>query len=119
MTTANSAPSHVSRTATIHLAAPMDRVFPLFTVPGEKHWAEGWNPQMIYPASGQPEMGAVFTTQHPGEGLMTWIITQYEPASGQISYARFAPEGHAGLISVQCQASADGHTAATITYTLT
>src|SRR5258708_169123 len=81
--------------------------------------AAAWTPEIVYPAAGQPESGAVFTTEHPGEGLITWIMVQYELASGKIAYARVAPDSHAGLISVRCQESADGNTSATITYTLT
>jgi len=64
-------------------------------------------------------VGAVFTTEHPGDSSATWIIVDYAPEKGQISYARVAVESHAGLIWVQCSDSADGHTLATITYSLT
>src|SRR5258706_16458471 len=33
----------------IRLAAPVERVFPLFGPVREKLWAPGWNPQIVYP----------------------------------------------------------------------
>jgi hypothetical protein len=114
---------HLERTATIHLKAPLARVFPLFTPLGEKHWAADWNPRIDYPASGQPVVGAVFRTQHPGETEATWIVVQYSPETGLISYARWLPNSHAGLITVQCRPVDNGvehvATLATVTYALT
>src|SRR5262249_8588964 len=111
--------THVSWTGKFNLPASVDRVFPLFTPLGEKHWAEGWNPHMCFPESGLPEVGVVFTTEHPGESLTTWVIAQYAPENGLISYARFAQDSHAGLITVQCRQLEESLTNVIVTYTLT
>jgi hypothetical protein len=37
--------------ASIELKGSIERVFPLFTVSGEKHWAQDWNPDLIFPTS--------------------------------------------------------------------
>ena len=44
---------HLTRSHTIHLPATPRDVFPLFSSLGEKHWAQGWQPEMVYPASGE------------------------------------------------------------------
>src|SRR5690348_12788487 len=65
------------------LDAPLGRVFPLFTALGERAWAEGWQPQLL---SGQEERGSVFRTVH-GDRETTWIVVEYRPAEGRVSYA--------------------------------
>jgi len=42
----------VTRSHTIHLPATPHEVFPLFSPLGEKHWAQGWEPEMLFPSSG-------------------------------------------------------------------
>ena len=110
---------HAQRTAALRLAAPPAQAFPLFTPIGEKLWTPEWNPQPYYPPSGEPEVGAVFVTQHQHDPLSVWVIAQYDPAQSLISYARVTPGATAGLIQVQCRAEGDGMTLATVTYTLT
>jgi hypothetical protein len=114
--------NHVVHAATIHLSGSLEQVFPLFTPLGEKQWAEGWDPQVIYPESGQPEIGAVFTTQHHDGGkgeTATWIVVDYAPEQGRIAYARVAPTSHAALLTVQCAKVPDGSTSANVSYSLT
>ncbi len=115
--------THVSRTATIHLSAAPEQAFPLFTPIGEKLWSPEWNPQPRYPTSGEPEVGAVFVTEHHGEHqyepTSVWVIAQYDPAQTLISYARVTPGVTAGLITVHCQPGDDEATLTNVTYTLT
>lgn len=98
-----------------HLDAPLARVFPLFTALGEKAWAEGWAPE---PLSGQEERGSVFRTVHNGRETV-WIVIDYRPSEGRVSYARLAQGSNMGLVDVQCSAAPDGGTAVTVRYTLT
>lgn len=50
-------PAHATRSAAIHLHAPADRVFPLFTPEGERLWVPGWNPRYLWPANGAAQVG--------------------------------------------------------------
>jgi hypothetical protein len=100
---------------TFHLEAPLARVFPLFTADGERAWAPGWEPRIL---SGAEERGSAFiTTAHNG-AMVTWIVTDYRPAQGRVSYARLVHDSNIGLVDVSCT-EAHGGTDVSVRYTLT
>ncbi len=109
----------VSQTRSIHLAALPSQVFPLFEPIGEKAWAEGWEPTMLFPSSGAAEVGAIFTTQHLPEGETIWTMLDYDQATFHIAYLRVTPGLQVGHIDIQCRETPDGETDATVTYTFT
>lgn len=98
-----------------HLDAPIARVFPLFTALGEKAWAQGWEPQLL---SGREERGSAFRTLHGGRET-TWIVIDYRPSEGRVSYARLAHGSNIGLVDVHCSATSEGGTEVSVRYTLT
>lgn len=101
---------------TFHLNAPRERVFPLFTAEGERAWAPGWQPRIL---SGATERGSAFiTTAHSG-GTVTWIVTDYRPTEGRVSYARLVQDSNIGLVDVICTEPAGGGTDISVRYTLT
>jgi hypothetical protein len=101
---------------TFHLNAPRERVFPLFTAEGERAWAPGWEPKIL---SGSKERGSAFlTTAHNG-GTVTWIVTDYRPAQGRVSYARLVHDSNIGIVDVVCTETAGGGTDISVRYTLT
>ena len=107
-------PATQARTFSVY--APMSRVFPLFTALGEKAWAEGWDPRML---SGKEERGSVFVTRGHNGRDVTWIVTDYRPAAGKVSYARIAEDSNIGLVDVACSERTHGVTDVTVRYTLT
>ena len=105
-----------SQTGSFHLDAPLAQVFPLFTAEGERAWAAGWDPQVL---SGGEERGSVFRTRgHDGRDS-TWIVVDYRPAEGSVSYARLAKDSNIGLVDVRCSAAAGGGTDISVRYMLT
>lgn len=98
-----------------HVNASLARVFPLFTALGERAWAPGWEPELV---SGREERGSVFRTAHGGQET-TWIVVDYRPAEGRVSYARLAKDSNIGLVDVRCTAAAAGGTEVSVRYTLT
>jgi hypothetical protein len=107
----------ISRTHAIHLNAAPDQVFPLFTPLGEKAWAAGWEPEIIYPPSGAPEPGCVFLTRHAGEPPTIWTLVTYEPRAYTLSYQRVTPGIRTARIDISCVSGEGGRaTGATITY---
>jgi hypothetical protein len=101
---------------TFHLPAPPARVFPLFTAEGEKAWAPGWEPRVL---SGAEERGSAFVTRgHEGQ-TVTWIVTDYRPLEGRVSYARLVEDSNIGLVDVTCKQAANGGTDVSVRYTLT
>lgn len=105
-----------TRIAGFHLDAPLARVVPLFTARGEREWAAGWEPVML---SGAEERGSAFRTRGPGDAEVTWIVVDYRPAEGRLSYARLVAGSNIGLVDVYCAASAGGGTDVQVRYTLT
>jgi len=98
------------------LDAPRSQVFPLFTAQGERAWARGWNPEML---SGAEERGSAFRTRHEDGQETVWIVTEYKPLEGRVSYARIALGSNIGLVDVACMESAAGGTEVSVRYTLT
>jgi hypothetical protein len=101
---------------TFHLNAPVAQVFPLFTAEGERKWAPGWEPRIL---SGSKERGSVFiTTTHDGK-TVTWIVTDFRPSEGRVSYARLVQDSNIGIVDVVCTAPSRGGTDISVRYTLT
>lgn len=99
-----------------HLDAPRDRVFPLFTARGEREWAPGWDPAML---SGAEERGSAFQTRNHDGQTTTWIVIDYRPSEGRVSYARLAHGSNIGLVDVICTEPMRGGTEVSVAYTLT
>jgi hypothetical protein len=105
-----------ARTHTFHLDAPRSRVLPLFTARGERAWAPGWDPLML---SGAEERGSAFQTRNHDSQATTWIVIDYRPSEGRVSYARLAHGSNIGLVDVHCTEPRGGGTDVSVTYTLT
>ncbi len=116
----NFAAKRVVRTRSILLNASVEKVFPLFTPLGEKAWAEGWNPQILHPASGETVEGMVFVTRHGGDEQDTiWTVSVYSPEKYFVRYLRVSPESRLGVVEVSCAAADLGKTQATVIYEFT
>jgi len=98
----------------LNLSAPYENVFPLFGADKERVWAEGWDPQFVYPQLPRDETGAVFTVG--GGHSSVWVNTIFDAEQGRVQYACFAGETMVTLISIQVQKIAPGHTKATVVY---
>lgn len=109
----------VTRSHTIHVSAAIDRAFPLFEPLGEKYWAHGWNPDMLYPASGIAQEGTVFTTQHAGEAAKIWTIIAYEREQTHVTYVNVLPNAYTSRIDVRCEPDGAEATSVCVSYALT
>jgi hypothetical protein len=106
----------VTQVGSFHLEAPRSRVLPLFTARGERDWAPGWDPEML---SGGEERGSAFRTRNQHGQETIWIVTEYDPLEGTVSYARAALGSNIGLVDVICTEPAGGGTDVSVRYTLT
>ncbi|MEP6547149.1 MAG: hypothetical protein ABJD53_06755 [Gammaproteobacteria bacterium] len=105
-----------SQIRSFHLDGPRARVMPLFTARGEREWAAGWDPTML---SGAEQRGSAFqTVNHEGRTTL-WIVVDYRPAEGRVSYARLAQDSNIGLVDVVCTEPPAGGTDVSVAYTLT
>lgn len=109
----------ITRSHVIHVPAPVDRAFPLFEPLGEKAWAAGWEPDMLYPASGLAQAGTVFTTQHAGESVKIWTIVAYEKEQTYVAYINVLPDAYTSRVDVCCESDGTESTRVCVTYTLT
>jgi hypothetical protein len=116
MTTIPAPPMPRSRTGGFHLDAPRERVFALFTARGERDWVQGWDPLIL---SGGEERGSAFETRNHEGRATTWIVVDYRPREGRVSYARLAQGSNIGLVDVLCSDAPAGGTDVSVTYTLT
>ena len=100
------------------LPLPVSQAFRFFEPEGERAWAPGWNPVYVYPASGQPEKGMVFTT---GEGAdhTLWIVLGHAPSAGTVEYARITPGARLAIVRVQCAAVDEERARVTVSYEFT
>jgi hypothetical protein len=95
----HSIPLHVSNTFEFDVKEPLQQVAPLFGAHRERVWAEGWDPQFVYPQPAADQQGSVFQVSH-GAHKSTWITTIFDPEKGHIQYAYFVPEAMAVLIDI-------------------
>jgi hypothetical protein len=99
-----------------HLDAPVAKVFPLFTARGEQAWAPGWEPRIL---SGAEERGSTFITTAGNGRTVTWVVVDYRPKEGRVSYARLVHDSNMGLVDVACSEARGGGTDVSVRYTLT
>jgi hypothetical protein len=100
------AAAHVSHSFRFAVQAPPGVVAPLFGPQKERAWAEGWDPQFVYPQPGADRPGAVFTVRHGGQGS-TWITTAFEPENGHVQYVYLIPGIMVTVIDIRVSAQGD------------
>jgi len=110
----------VTRSGTIHLKGPIAKVFPLFEPIGEKAWVPGWEPQMVYPASGEAQNGTVFLTyDDQGKNETYWTMIEYDTQRHRVTYINVIPNYQVRRITVECREAAPDKTDATVSYSYT
>ncbi|MBX7151822.1 SRPBCC family protein [bacterium] len=110
---------HVSRTHSIVLNAPVDKVFPLFDPVNEKKWSHGWDFDPVFPADGSAQPGMVFTTHHHGESETIWRLNRIDTVNHGVEYFRLTVGSRLGIISINCSTMDSHSTKATVTYEFT
>jgi len=88
---------HVRNAFAFDLRESQEKVAPLFGAHLERVWAEGWDPQFIFPQPAEDRQGAVFQVKK-GSHDSTWISTIFEPR--HVQYVYFIPEVMAVLIDI-------------------
>jgi len=91
-----------------------ERALPLFTAEGERRWVPGWEPEVL----GDGGVGSVFVTRTL-DTETTWVVVDYDAASGCARYARWVPGVQAGLVEVRCTPLAPQRCDVRVRYTLT
>jgi hypothetical protein len=113
-----SVPTLAERSSVIRLEGEVERVFPLFGPLREREWAEGWNPEVVWPADAVVRERMVFLVRSSHEdGLdTTWVVSRYDEKEAAIEYTVFAPESVRWIL-IRCRGIDGGEsTEAEITY---
>ena len=107
---------HAERSFAIHLDAAPGQVFPLLDPIGEREWAPGWDPKMIFPVdSSSPAKGSVFTTSDKN-GEEIWIVSGYDAQNGFISYVAVLPGQVITEIEIRVQKQGENKSVAQVTH---
>jgi hypothetical protein len=106
----------VKRSGTFELDMTPDDAFPLFTAPGERLWAPGWEPHIL---SGDGfEEGTVWVTESHGH-TGYWYVADYDTVARHARYVRVTPGADAGTVDVSLKPSGAGGSKVRVTYQLT
>jgi len=113
-------PRQVSRAYTQSLAAPPDQIMPLLTPLGEKAWAVGWDPVILFQAPA-PGTGTMFATRHAGEREKIWLLETFDVAGRRVRYLHVTPGSDVTEIDIALSAAAGApdRTEAVVRYTYT
>lgn len=103
----------VTRTGHLHFPAAIDVVFPLFTPLGERHWAQGWDPEIVYPKDVDIAAGMVFRTNDGVEHV--WTVVRYDAPTHSVAYNVVAHGVLVRQIEVRCRAAGADRTEVTVT----
>jgi hypothetical protein len=109
---------HAVRSHSFVVNLPVERAFTLFEPEGERAWAQGWDPQYVWPRDGRAQPGMVFTTAHGGESTI-WTMIRHEPKTGLVEYLRVTPGSRIASVIVQCAALDARRARATVIYAMT
>jgi hypothetical protein len=97
-------------TGKLEVRAPIERAFPLFSPPGERHWVPGWNPEFVERAGLLLGRGQVFRTQEE-RGEAIWVVARLDrDAAHEVEYYRVEPGRYVARIVVVCRAPAADRT---------
>ena len=95
--------------------ARYEQAFPLFGAWEEKKWAEGWEPQFVYPSPPSDQLGMVFTVAHGGMKSV-WTNTAFDPAGGHVQYVYVIPDALVTLIDIHLTKTGGNETQVSVVY---
>ena len=108
--------AHVENTFELTVAAPYDRVAPLFGAWAERAWAGAeWQPEFLYPLPPRDEPGEVFLVTH-GPHRAIWVNTAFDLKSGIIQYVYVIPNVLVTVIDIHVERAGPSSTHARVTY---
>ncbi len=108
---------HIHYSGAVHVQAPPEQSFSLFTAAGEKLWVPGWEPEVMGGGDGNRK-GAVWTTCVDGETTV-WVVVDFDVDAQHARYARITPGVKAGTVEVRVRPDGNGGSVADVTYALT
>jgi len=107
--------AHTRNEFSLTVDAPFEQVVPLFGAHEERKWADGWDPQFVYPIPARDQQGEVFKVAH-GQYSSVWINTALDLNAGHIQYAYVLNDAMATLIDIHATRQGPQKTAVTVVY---
>jgi len=107
--------AHIRNEFSFTVDAPFEQVVPLFGANEERKWADGWNPQFVYPNPARDQQGMVFKVEH-GSNSSVWINTALDLTAGHIQYAHVLNDAMATLIDIHASRIGPQKTGVTVVY---
>jgi hypothetical protein len=107
----------IRHTAGFEIPQPVDRLFPLFSPEGEKHWVPGWDYENIMGTTDLDE-DYIFLTKshdHASTGAI-WLVKRYVPVSYFVQFYKVEPEDKVGIVTVQCSDKKERRTQVEVSY---
>lgn len=105
----------ITRTGHLEFEGAMATIFDLFTPQGERHWAKGWDPEVLYPRDRDISEGMVFRTRDHGDMVLTWTVVRYDPTHHLVAYNVVAPDFVVRNIEVRCRPAGAGRVEVEVT----
>jgi hypothetical protein len=99
----------VTRTGRLEFDGAIDKVFYLFTPIGERNWAKGWDPEVLFPLDREVAEGMVFRTRDQDGRVLTWTMTRYDAANYRVAYNVVTPEFVVRKLDIGCRLSGAAH----------
>jgi hypothetical protein len=113
----NSAPvlKHTHEEFSLIVRAPYEQAFPLFGAWEEKKWAEGFDPQFVYPIPPRDQEGMVFRVQHKHMSSV-WTNTAFDLTTGHVQYVYVVNDAMVCLIDIHLARASAAETKVSVVY---
>jgi hypothetical protein len=95
--------------------ASYEQVFPLFGALEEKKWAEGWEPEFVYPTPAHDQQGMVFARKHGGMSSV-WTCTAFDESGGHVQYVYIVADAMVTLIDIHVTKAGATETNVSVVY---
>jgi hypothetical protein len=94
---------------------PVACALPMFTPKGEEAWVPGWQPDYVWPESGEIGEEMIFTTGEGSEKTF-WLCLRWQPDQGHVRYHRLTPESRVAFVDVRCRPEGEDRTRVSVGY---
>jgi hypothetical protein len=108
-------PVRARRCFTQRLRGSAADVFPLLCPVREAEWIDGWEPEVVYSASGRAEEGCVFVTRDGGDEAI-WVIDVHDPEAGILEMVKSTPGCLVTRIRIEVADDGPGRSRARVAY---
>jgi hypothetical protein len=108
-------PVRVRHSFTQRLLGSVEEVFPLLCPVREAEWIDGWEPEVVYSASGRAEEGCVFVTRDGGDEAI-WVVDVHDPEAGVLEMVKSTPGCLVTRIRIEVENDGPGRSRALIAY---